>query len=44
LGIIGIRFWFTLFQAMGVENELAFGAAVWNGSVNTLLVAEICIS
>ena len=28
---------------MGVENELAFGAAAWIGWVNTLLVAEVYI-
>jgi hypothetical protein len=44
LGIIGIRFWFTLFQVMGVESEPAFAAVAWIGWVNALLVAEIYIS
>ena len=42
-GIIVIRFWFTIFEAFGVESNAAFGAAAWLEWVNTLLVAEVYI-
>lgn len=41
LGILGIRAWFFLFSAFGVESEPAFGASAWLGWVTTLLVAEV---
>ncbi len=41
LGILGIRVWFGLFSALGVESEPSFAASAWLGWVTTLLVAEV---
>ena len=41
LGILGVRLWFGLFSALGVERELAFAAAAWLGWVTTFIVAEV---
>ncbi len=41
LGILGVRVWFGLFSALGVEREPSFAASAWLGWVTTLLVAEV---
>ncbi len=41
LGILGVRVWFGLFSALGVESGPSFAASAWLGWVTTLLVAEV---